>query len=112
MDITLAVKSGPDPEACVPVVGLPFADYDRVAEEIAFDTAPRIELVSDNPYDPLAIKVWFDGAAEPARIGFLPRDFTRALRLALDLGEITKDVRVIREGSLAFGVPADMLVAF
>jgi len=112
VDINLAVKPGPNPEACVPVVGLPFADYDRVAEEISLDAPLRIEPVSDNPHDPLAIEVWYDGAAEPARIGFVPRDFTRALRLALSLGEITKEVRVIREDSLSFGVPADMLIAF
>jgi len=112
MDINLAVKTGPNPEACVPVVGLPFADYDRVAKEITLGTALRIEPVADNPHDPLAIEVWYDGAAEPARIGFVPRDFTRALRLALDLGEMTKEVQVIREGSLSFGVPADMLIAF
>lgn len=109
MEMIIAVQSGPNPQACVPVVGLPYADYDRVSDKIEAGTKLRIEPVSNNPHDPLAIEVWFDGVETPARIGFVPRDFTRALRLALHLEEMDKEVFVIRTGALAFGLPADML---
>jgi len=55
------------------VVGLPYAAYPQVAGHIPLGARLRAHPVADNPHDPLAVEVWWDGTGGPARIGFLSR---------------------------------------
>lgn len=65
------------------VVGLPFADYERVASSITVGSLLRPHPVEDNPFDDQAVEAWWDGEGGPARVGFLARADARGMREAL-----------------------------
>jgi len=65
------------------VVGLSFGAYAQVAPAITQGALLRPRPVEDNPFDPQAVEVWWDGEGGPVRVGFLARTDTQAIRAAL-----------------------------
>lgn len=97
----------------IAIVGLPYGDYERVREEISANSVLELRPVDENPHDPDAIEAWFRGAGPAARVGFIPRDLCRAIRLALKAGEIEGPVPVLSaDERLSIGIPQDVLFAF
>ncbi|NDV50409.1 HIRAN domain-containing protein [Salipiger sp. PrR003] len=117
MAISIHLLTEPDGSThyMIPVVGLPYADYDQVADRIRDGGLLQLKPVDDNPHDPRAIEVWFvdDGAQMKARVGFIPKDLTHAIRVALLVGALPSEVTVVMPtGRLNFRVEADLLEAF
>ena len=104
-------QSGSD--GCFSVVGLPFADYDRVQSDIRAGVLLRLRPVDDNPHDAQAVEVWFDGSAGPARVGFVPRGLAPEVRerMASREWQPTVKVRHASLGQLVIEEPVKALLA-
>lgn len=98
------LRPQPDPEGSFPVVGLPFADYDRIQPEIRAGALLRLQPVDDNPHDAQAVEVWFDGSAGPARVGFVPRHLAADARSRLASGDWSPVVSVTRSSEACLQV--------
>jgi hypothetical protein len=81
----------------ISVVGLPFADYALVQDEMKEGQEVQLKPVEDNPHDPNAVEVWYSSeAGESFRIGFIPRDDVLTVRNLL-AGSITSKVAHIAQ---------------
>ncbi|TNC72149.1 hypothetical protein [Rubellimicrobium roseum] len=58
--------------AQVTVVGLPYGPHPEMAGRIEPGTRLRLQPVDDNPHDPKAVEVWYDGPTV-TRLGFVAR---------------------------------------
>ena len=115
IDLRLLFETDGSPHYLVPVVGLPYGDYENVRSKISEASRLRLKPVDDNPHDPRAIEVWLLGeeAQIKARVGFVPKDLTHALSIALLTGALAPDVPVrMPIGRLTFSLPEDLLNAF
>jgi hypothetical protein len=109
----LAIDPSDNERVLLPVVGLPFADYERVRDKIVIGSELMLVPVDDNPYDPKAVEVRFQDGEGDVRIGFVPRDAAPGVRLALGVGALHAQVRVGRDGErLAVTVLTSDLEAF